>query len=292
MSVSGISYATVAQINDQASNEATGTANLARIYEFGVAASQVIDNLLKITFVPLIATRYYSLFGSQVGAWTIDLDMPMMSLTSVTLPDSTALTVNTDIRGWPRTGGPILELRSLSSAVTLRTSSGTLDNDVTVTGVWGWHNDYTNAWVSSGDAVLTTDLTTSITTVKVTDADGVGGDGISPRFSPGNMIQIENEWMAITATDSASATNTLTVVRGVRGSTAATHVATTAISVFKPEAAIVRACQVIANFNYSRRGQTDRITFDTSRTTGLNMDIPPEAMDILDSYQFLQIGSA
>jgi hypothetical protein len=263
-----------------------------RVYQFGVAASKVIDHLTKLTFAPLIQTDYYDALGSQVDSFRLTLNQPMMSLTSVTLADDTSLTVGTDIRGWPRTGGPILELRVLDSGITLRTTSGTLDDDITVVGVWGWHNDYANgAWIASGDAINTTALTTTVTTVKVTDAAGVGGDGISPRFSPGNMIQIDSEWMAVTATDSDSSPNTLTVVRGVRGSTAATHDVDTAISVFKPEGAIMRACQMIANFNYSRRGQTDRVVFDTSRTTGLNMDIPPEAMDILDMYQFLEIGS-
>ena len=109
-----------------------------------------------------------------------------------------------------------------------------LEGEVTVTGVWGWHDDWSNAWIDSGDTVQDAPLTVSATTLTVTNADGLDTDGRSPRFQVGHLLRVDDEYLHVRAIDTT--TNTLTVTRGVNGTTAATHVAGTPISVYRPAA--------------------------------------------------------
>jgi hypothetical protein len=291
-----ISYATLDDIKTEAANPSapTDVTSLAtynrNLTKAGIYASEVIDLLKHFTFAPLINTRYAKVGGDDVEAYTVILDYPLLSLTSVTLADSASLTVNTDVRAEPRHSMPYRWLQMLNSSnLFTATSSTNIVNEVTITGIWGWHSDYGNAWLASGDAVAdVAGLSASVKTITVTDADGVGGDGFIPRFSEGNLIRIDSEYMAITGISS----NTLTVARGVRGSTAATHLTAATIDVFQADYAIRRAAAKIAVHNYTRRGLTGRVTFDTVRANPVNVDIPPDALEILANYQLVRFVGA
>ena len=80
--------------------------------------------------------------------------------------------------------------------------------NVTVTGVWGYHEDYANAWQDTG-LTLGSGLTASATSITIDTAT----------FSHLEYIQIGSEWMHVTNIDASA----ITVERGVLGSTAATH---------------------------------------------------------------------
>jgi len=279
------SYATLAQLQAEDPGEkSTATADLARLVECGIRATEVIDHLKKFTFAPLSDSRYYPSAGDDLGAYILMLDQPLMALTAVTLADGSSLTVDTYVRAWPRSSTPKLWLQIMDSAYTFTTASTTLESVVTVTGMWGWHSDYANAWELSGDKILNTGgITATENSITVADADGISGRGFTPRFSAGNLIRIESEYLAITATDTS--TQALTVVRGVNGTTAATHAKDTVIYVYYPDDAIVRACQLIAGRDYDRRG------INTHEETPA-ASIPDEAQKILDSYQFIRMGAA
>ncbi|KKK65617.1 hypothetical protein LCGC14_2972320, partial [marine sediment metagenome] len=81
----------------------------------------------------------------------------------------------------------------------------------------------------------------------------------------------------------------LTVVRGIRGSTAATHDAGTQIDVFKPESVIVRAARKQTAFKLARAGQFKRVSFDGVRIESLP-DVLPSVVQDLESIDFLVLG--
>jgi len=287
-----ISYATLDDIKTEAANpqeptDATALASYNRnLLKFGIRATEIIDHLKHFTFAPVIDTRYSNVLDDLVEPYKLYFDYPLLSLTSVTLADSTSLTVNTDVRAYPRHAYPLRWLQMLATTNVFNTTSTDLVDEVAVTGIWGYHSDYDNAWLNSGDTVKTTALTTTTTSIAVNDADGAGGDTLIPRFSEGNLIRIDSEYMVITAISA----NTLTVRRAVRGSTAATHDVGKQIDVFIADDAIRHAAAKIAVFNYARRGQTQRVTFDAVRQARAVHEIPPEAIEILDNYQIVQIA--
>lgn len=103
---------------------------------------------------------------------------------------------------------------------------------VSVTGIWGWHDDWAQAWAASGDTVQNNPLSSSATTLTVTDAEAGTPDGETPRFQVGHLLNIENEYLRVLAVNTVS--NQLTVERGANGTTAAGHVLATPIAIYRP----------------------------------------------------------
>ncbi len=111
---------------------------------------------------------------------------------------------------------------------------------MSVTGTWGWHERWSQAWRDSADAVQDNPLSSTATTLTVSDADGADSQQRSPRFQVGHLLRIEDEYLRVLAVDSGA--NTLTVQRGVQGTTAAAHAQTTAIEVYQPPREVESLC--------------------------------------------------
>lgn len=107
---------------------------------------------------------------------------------------------------------------------------------ISVTGTWGWHDQWSLAWRSSGDVVKDAALSASATTITVGDAAGTDAENESPRFQVGHLLKIDDEYLRIVAITLNTGDDTLTVLRGVNGTTAATHAQNAAICTYQPAA--------------------------------------------------------
>lgn len=103
----------------------------------------------------------------------------------------------------------------------------TADDAITVTGIWGYHPYWSQAWSDSGDTVQDAPISASANSVTVTDADA----GTVPRFQVGQLLRIEDEYLHVVAIDTG--TNILTVERGVNGTSAASHSNGTPIDIYQ-----------------------------------------------------------
>lgn len=161
---------------------------------------------------------------------------------------------------------------------------------ISVTGWWAYRQYCGQAWKSSGDTVTGSAINATVTSITVTNADGPTYDGTTPRFSPGNLIRIGTEYISVENVDYV--TNILTVERGVRGTTAAAHDASTAIDVWIPDANINRAALRWAGYLYQRRGiyEAVRQSIDGQYTVQFPQDVPEEVRGILfPKYQNTRI---
>lgn len=144
------------------------------------------------------------------------------------------LAANTDYRLWPINDTPKNRLDFLGRTGAVCTSLGKIDQ-IKLTGIFGYSNDTK----STGSTVQnTTEITSSGTALQVAD----GHD-----LSPGMTLVIESEHVYVTALSSTSK-NTLTIERGVNGTTAAAHANGVAISrrtfpVNIRDAVLIRATQ-------------------------------------------------
>lgn len=118
---------------------------------------------------------------------------------------------------------------------------------VQVTAIWGVHDRWERAWRSSGDA-LTLAVSSSTTTLTLSDVDGADSDLRTPRFSVGQLLRLGSEYVAVLAVNTLS--NTLTVERAVNGTTAAAYSTGTTVAVYVPSADVVQACLRAAAFFY------------------------------------------
>jgi len=157
-----------------------------------------------------------------------------------------------------------------------------------VTGIWGYHEDWSDAWGDSGDTVQTT-ITDSATSVTVADGDGADERGFHPRFQRGQLIRFGSsstaEYAYITAVDG----ETLTIKRGVNGSTAASQADTTSIYIYRPQSDIVMATAIIAAHLYRRKDSIgsldDRPLASPSGVVIMPNSLPGEAMAIRKRYE-------
>lgn len=205
-------------------------------------------------FVPYIETRKVMPSSRNVSARYNTLKLPgiLLSLTSVTA-GSTSLTAGTEVVGFPDSSVPPWnKLRRASTTYDwwyYTPSDGSL-YFVAVTGIWGLHYDYANAWLAVD--TLAANINSSVTSLTVADVDGVDSLGYTSRISPGALLKIGSEYMEVTAINTG--TNVVTVRRAVNGSTAAAHVATDAVYRWQVDDALRWEVARQVGLMYSRRG--------------------------------------
>jgi len=256
-------YATADDLRDYLAGSAFSsgwTSDAGSIRRILEGASRRIDNYCEGgTFGPLTETRFYDIgSGSLVQspqyvvlsgsddiatggslAQVIPLDGWLVSPTTVTAYDdtdrgaSTVLTegYNADFWLMPYNSAPktIFKLNE--------DTSNTLDagqQTLSILGSWGYTGDTLS--VTTADAIGST----TATSISVTSASGLG---------PAQAILIDSEQIYITAISG----NTLTVQRGINGSTAATHSGGAALTRYDYPELVVQACLDIAKLTFRNR---------------------------------------
>ncbi len=219
-------------------------------------------------FAPYIETRAnYLLDSSRIDSrlGTFYIGEPILALNGVSI-NSQAITVGSGVQLYQGGESPYLTLQLLDRCCGgwyqyARCTGCVSLPFVSIAGVWGYNVDYPASWIDTLQDVPVGDLTSGATSFTVTDVDGANDLGYSPAFSIGNLLQIDTEWLEVTGVDSV--TNTLTVRRGVNGSTAAAHTAGTAIYTYAVDPAINRATYKQVGKEYATVG-----VYDSQKTTG------------------------
>ncbi len=155
--------------------------------------------------------------------------------------------------------------------------------EIVIEGTFGQVTNYSQAWEAS--TALTADvLTTTATTIEVTDIDATASNGYEPVLSAGNLIQIGTEWMLVTATDTA--TDIAAVVRGVHGSTASTHASGAVVSRFIVDDNLQHAIARQAGLWYTKRGAFEQQTIQDIVTLSYPADLELELRNVLMGYNY------
>lgn len=159
--------------------------------------------------------RYESVMAGGFGHARrhITLDDDLLEVTTLLNGDGSTITA-ADYLLEPANATPkeLLKLKRSSSVVWLLNSSGESEQVISLTGIFGWHDDYANAWVQSL-ATIHPGITAAATAVPLS----TGGSAL---LKAGQLIKMGSEFAYISAIPS---TDNLTLVRGVNGSTAAIH---------------------------------------------------------------------
>lgn len=186
-------------------------------------------------FGPRIGTNKYDGDGSSCLWLKDDLASatPTVTVASATGGTGTSVTVNTDYylqRGDGTYGDPPYRRLVLNGIGAVRYFGSGL-RTVSVASTWGYPS-ITRTLVPT----LAEDLDDSETVIDVSALTGI---------SPGMTLVIGSEQLYVSATTD-SVTDSITVDRGVNGSTAAVHLTGAAISRYVYNAAVVDACNRIA----------------------------------------------
>lgn len=197
---------------------------------------------------PIIEARTFDYFDPNM----LYFDDDLLEVVSITNGDGVAVTL-TDLFYEPRRLYPKFGIGFELGASTVWTYSTTPENAISITAAWGYHDDWPHAWINSMDEVEDAGgINASVTTVTVSNVDGSNIDNDSPRFSAGMLIKVESEWMEVTAATN-STIDSLTVKRGARGSTAATHAKDTPIYTFSPARDVTAAITLYCQWRYRQK---------------------------------------
>jgi hypothetical protein len=145
---------------------------------------------------------------------------------------------------------------------------------VKVTGVFGYGTGYSaTPYVVSGDTVQDNPLASNVTSMAITTP---------ALFSPGMTLRLNSEQVYV----SDIGIGTLTIVRGINGTTAASHIRTTPIYIYQYPGPIVESCLIEATRLWKRR-ETGFQDISGDTTTGITKvwkGIDPTVEQLLQRY--------
>lgn len=235
-------------------------------------------------FAPYRETRKFALDGTRINSrmgtfrfdgWLLALDGSVsINGTNVTVdayPDSTTppfrtLRLTDDCRDW--------YTQACACCAPLQ---------VSISGIWGFHPNYAEAWMQV-DTLAAAITTSTATTFTVADADGEDEYGMTPRFSPGSLIRVDDEYMEVIKVDSN--TNTLTVRRGVNGSTAAAHLINAPVHTWQVDAPVQRAVARQSGLMISRNGAYTTVEVREMSEVRYPQDWLAEVFGVLQAYVY------
>lgn len=236
------------------------------------SASREFDRLCDRFFYCWEGIRYFD--GTGLKLFTDDL---LSIATLKTDEDGDGVYENTfatsDYIKYPLNGYPKTKLEIASGGDYGSFASG-VGNGVQITGVFGY-----------GDEVSATPYVDSGTlTAEELDTTETGVDVVSGTpFSAGHTIRIESEQMYV---ESVSA-NTLTVRRGVNGTTAATHATSKAVYVYEYPMPIAQACLITAMRAFKRKdtAYADIISSPELGQIIMSKGLDPDVKIIIERYR-------
>jgi len=233
----------------------TATADDDMLRGFCEQASRMMDASCFRVFYPRSETRY---FDHPWDTSILPLDDDLLEVTTFTTENGDTTVASSDyflLCGSQYNLMPYdrIHMKSDGNRPNLL-YSGTTQRSNAITGIWGYHESWGSppspAWQDSQDT-LQSGIDAATATLSVSGVDGMDLHGTTPRFKVGQLLRIDDEYVYVEAKDTAL--DTLTVRRGVNGTTAAAHDSTTTIYVYMPMMDIVRTTRRLAAWLYHQK---------------------------------------
>ena len=248
-------------------------------------ASQNIDVLKGRFYEPRVQTRQFKIPGDSSSFFGV-FDASLMTSSSREKPlrlDDDLLAVNelkngdgSVIAASNYTLEPVGDWPKYAIRLVDENWYGSDEDRVEVSGIWGTHYRYDQAWVDSLDAIQDIGgITANATSMTVVDADGVAGDLKPVRFQPGQLIRIGTEFCLVISV--STLTQTVGLLRGYNGSTAAAHAQDTKIEIWRVMGNIVQACMRMVAWMYA---QKDQDVYDRTYNVGSGIVTTPTALPV------------
>jgi len=276
-------YTTLAQVRQYLNMASANNSDDDLLIRFMRRASNAIDTYTRRKFYPHVETRKYDLGDVQ----TVKLDKDLLSLTTLSTQNgscavgSTVLFLGTG-QNWNRPPYDRIVIDS-SSGSTLN-YSGTPQKANHVLGIWGYHEDWGNAWVDTGTS-LANAYTASAAYLSFAGAGSVGTGasdiyGEYPRISIGNLLKVDSEYFYVVG-GATSGNGSALVVSYANGTTGASHAAGASVYKFQPEGDIEWSAMRLTAWLYGQK-DTPYQTKTANFIVG-NLEIPTGvAVDVKD----------
>lgn len=251
-------------------------------------ASRAIDTYTRRKFYPTSETQFYDYNESRQVRFGDDL----VSLTTVKYLNG-ACTVASGVmwlaagRDWNRRPADRLILDQSTGSVLNFT--GTPQRAIEVEGIWGYHENWNDAWVNTG-ACLGADYVASGGSLNIAGAGSVGAGasdvfGDYPRIAVGDLLRIGDQFLQVTG-GAASGNGTVVVKPYANGTAAASHASGASITRFYSEPDIEWCALRLAAWRFGQRAQpyTEKQGNTTLGTFSVPAAWPPDVQDTLERF--------
>jgi len=236
------------------------------------------------TFVPYLDTRLLDYYSS----YHLNLDTDLLVATAITNGNGDSISLS-DIRYEPGNETPKWRISCKRSSGTIFQWQDDPEQAIEVTGIWGYHTDYGNAWIDTLIDVPAGDLASGATSVivsSVTDLDNQGHQA----FEVGGLYRIDSEYIKVVAIDTG--TKTLTLRRAQLGTTAAEHLEGASIERWQMLPDVEWLVTRLVTWAYQHRDTVNSIEFLDTNVT-LRDETIRDIFAGIDGYQRkLDIGVA
>lgn len=207
-------------------------------------ASDLIIRGMNNVFVPYVHTmtlkgyeyRSHWCYDATIGAYILRLPDHLLSVTSFTLAGTAHTTDDYYLR--PVDYPPYREIAIYRDATFTLPSLST--ESIALVGIWGYHPAPSAMWANSGATTNENPFSVSDTTLTVSSA---------ANLEILQYIRIESEYLLITGISGTS----VTVQRGVNGTTAAAHATGAQIDTYEPIEDVADECARLAIRRYQLR---------------------------------------
>jgi hypothetical protein len=279
-----MTYATLAEVVEEIKGTNITDADRNYLLRSMNFVTQRIDEITEYSFWPKLEVRSFDTLSTRMDDRfnTITLDAPLLALTSCTIGEI-ELTLDTELAYYPKGSMPIFKLRRLNGfswswdypLPDVMTNSWI--GAIKITGYWGYNTRYPDCYYDTLED-LASNLSSSASTLIVTNTLAADGRGLRPRFSPGMLLRLGAELVRVIDVDDN--TKTLTLARGAQGTTAAAHLSGVSIEAWENEVSITRAAVLWTHNLFKRKGERVRQS-DGSATASFDPVMPKEVMDLL-----------
>ena len=259
------------------------------------SASGMVEQYTGRSFAPLWQTRRYDASGDHITAKTLVVWQDLLEVSVLTNGDDTVIDA-ADLLLVPYDEYPKRAITIKASSTAEFTYNTDWQAAISVQGVWGYHEAWESAWVSTLDAVQDDALGAGSATITVSNSAGVDARGIAPRFEVLGYYRIDNEVVQVTnvtvteATEEDPAIHALTVTRGALGTTAAEHAQGAAITRYLPMQDIELGATSLLSWLYRNKAKLgDRYQFLGGEHPVLN-EAPKLILTTLNPYRRLRVG--
>jgi len=281
-------YSNLTAVKDYLAHASPDSSDDAILLTFIRNASRAIDKYTRRKFYPRVETRFYN----NDNIKTILLDEDLLALQTLKT-QSGACTVGSPVM-WMQTGEvhnfpPFNRIVISDSQGSVLSYSGTPQRSQEVTGTWGYHEDYNNAWLDTGTS-LAVNYTASAPSMNLAGAGSAGTGasdawGNAPRMSVGDLLKIGDQMFHITGAGSAA--TIVNVLPYANGTTAVSHASGASIAKFVYEPDIEFATRRLAAWSYAQR-QTPyevRSAFPALGEVTINESLPLDVKERIERFK-------
>lgn len=268
-------YTTVAKLKAYKDTTSTLTASDGLFLDFIRQVSREIEDISNRLFYPRIELHYFDI---PRRSYDLNFDHDLLEVTTLTNGDGIVIGP-TNYKLYPLNDTPKRKLTLLPIQYAWQYSTnGTPFGAISLNGVWGYHDDYGNAWKDTGATLSAAISTTGATTATTQTGLVFAGD----------LLKIGTEFFYVSAVTIGSPNDTLTIARGVNGSTAATQLIDAVIYRWDPGTHIDmltrRAALAYTKLRTNPIGETvtlDGQTFNTPKDVTKYIDATLRGLDLV-----------